>query len=45
MLPLIGLLNRSHIDTTGVQSLIDTRNEVDRWANKNVEVSFHVKFV
>nr|VWO98822.1 Diguanylate cyclase [Ganoderma boninense] len=30
----------SHIDTTGVQSLIDTRTEVERWANKNVEFHF-----
>ncbi|TFK90970.1 sulfate permease [Polyporus arcularius HHB13444] len=30
----------SHIDTTGVQSLIDTRNEVERWANKPVEFHF-----
>ncbi|KAI1790789.1 sulfate permease [Ganoderma leucocontextum] len=30
----------SHIDTTGVQSLIDTRNEVERWANKKIEFHF-----
>ncbi|KAI0721527.1 sulfate permease [Cerioporus squamosus] len=30
----------SHIDTTGVQSLIDTRTEVERWANKPVEFHF-----
>lgn len=28
----------SHIDTTGVQSLIDTRSEVERWADHEVEV-------
>ncbi|KII88737.1 hypothetical protein PLICRDRAFT_54565 [Plicaturopsis crispa FD-325 SS-3] len=30
----------SHIDTTAVQSLIDTRNEVDRWADRPVEFHF-----
>ncbi|KAI0747885.1 sulfate permease [Daedaleopsis nitida] len=30
----------SHIDTTGVQSLIDTRTEVERWANRPVEFHF-----
>ncbi|EJF62428.1 sulfate permease [Dichomitus squalens LYAD-421 SS1] len=30
----------SHIDTTGIQSLIDTRNEVERWADKPVEFHF-----
>ncbi|KAL4251638.1 SLC26A/SulP transporter family protein [Abortiporus biennis] len=30
----------SQIDTTGVQSLIDTRNEVERWANHPVEFHF-----
>lgn len=29
---------RSHIDTTGVQALVDTRNEVERWADRSVEV-------
>ena len=29
----------SHIDTTGIQSLIDTRTEVERWADRPVEVS------
>lgn len=29
----------SNIDTTGVQALIDTRNEVERWADTAVEVS------
>ncbi|KAH9946319.1 sulfate permease [Epithele typhae] len=30
----------SHIDTTGVQSLIDTRTEVERWADGPVEFHF-----
>ncbi|EIW60605.1 sulfate permease [Trametes versicolor FP-101664 SS1] len=30
----------SHVDTTAVQALIDTRNEVERWADKNVEFHF-----
>ncbi|KAI0797755.1 sulfate permease [Abortiporus biennis] len=30
----------SHIDTTGVQSLIDTRIEVERWADRPVEFHF-----
>jgi len=30
----------SQIDTTGVQALIDTRNEVERWANQPVEFHF-----
>jgi len=30
----------SHIDTTGVQSLIDTRNVVERWADRPVEFHF-----
>ncbi|EPQ58456.1 sulfate permease [Gloeophyllum trabeum ATCC 11539] len=30
----------SHIDTTGVQALIDTRNEVERWADRQVEFHF-----
>ena len=34
------LLIRSHIDTTGVQSLIDTRTEVERWADQPVEVRY-----
>lgn len=34
-------LPRSHIDTTGVQALIDTRNEIERWADRPVEVSYH----
>ena len=29
----------SHIDTTAVQSLIDTRSEIERWTNAPVEVS------
>ena len=29
---------RSHIDTTGVQALIDTRTEVERWADRPIEV-------
>lgn len=28
----------SHIDTTGIQSLIDTRSEAERWADREVEV-------
>ncbi|KAG6884504.1 hypothetical protein C0993_010527 [Termitomyces sp. T159_Od127] len=31
---------RSHIDTTAVQSLIDTRTEVERWADHPVEFHF-----
>src|ERR1700729_2626647 len=31
----------SHIDTTGIQSLIDTRVEVERWADRPVEVRCH----
>ncbi|KAL7283193.1 hypothetical protein ACG7TL_002620 [Trametes sanguinea] len=30
----------SHIDTTGVQALIDTRTEVERWADRPVEFHF-----
>jgi len=30
----------SHIDTTGIQSLIDTRAEVERWADRPVEFHF-----
>ncbi|KAG1871719.1 sulfate transporter family-domain-containing protein [Suillus subluteus] len=30
----------SHIDTTAVQALVDTRNEVQRWANRPVEFHF-----
>ncbi|KAH9853989.1 sulfate permease [Lenzites betulinus] len=30
----------SHVDTTAVQALIDTRNEVERWADKHVEFHF-----
>ncbi|KAF5345275.1 hypothetical protein D9758_008431 [Tetrapyrgos nigripes] len=30
----------SHIDTTAIQSLIDTRNEIERWANHPVEFHF-----
>lgn len=30
---------RSHIDTTAVQAVIDTRNEVERWTDAPVEVS------
>ncbi|KAH8107156.1 sulfate permease [Cristinia sonorae] len=30
----------SHIDTTGIQSLIDTRNQVERWADHPVEFHF-----
>jgi hypothetical protein len=28
----------SHLDTTGAQSLMDTRSEVERWADREVEV-------
>lgn len=30
----------SHIDTTGVQALVDTRIEVERWADRRVEFHF-----
>lgn len=30
---------RSHIDTTAVQALIDTRTEVEKWADHPIEVS------
>jgi len=30
----------SHIDTAGMQSLIDTRNQVERWADRPVEFHF-----
>ncbi|KAH8107159.1 sulfate permease [Cristinia sonorae] len=30
----------SQIDTTGIQALIDTRNEVERWANRPIEFHF-----
>lgn len=30
----------SHIDTTAVQALVDTRNEVQRWANRPIEFHF-----
>lgn len=30
----------SHIDTTAIQALVDTRNEVQRWANRPVEFHF-----
>jgi len=30
----------SHIDTTGIQSLIDTRTAVERWADRPVEFHF-----
>ncbi|KAJ3553455.1 hypothetical protein NM688_g3603 [Phlebia brevispora] len=30
----------SHIDTTGVQALLDTRNEVERWTDRPVEFHF-----
>ncbi|KAI6036674.1 sulfate transporter family-domain-containing protein [Pisolithus microcarpus] len=32
--------HRPHIDTTAVQALIDTRNEVQRWVNHPVEFHF-----
>lgn len=31
-------LYSAHIDTTGVQTLIDTRSELERWADGPVEV-------
>ncbi|KAI0085464.1 sulfate permease [Irpex rosettiformis] len=30
----------SHIDTTGIQALVDTKNEVERWADRPVEFHF-----
>ncbi|TDL27440.1 sulfate permease [Rickenella mellea] len=30
----------SHVDTTSIQALIDTRNEVERWADHGVEFHF-----
>lgn len=30
----------AHIDTTGVQNLIDTRKELERWADRPVEFHF-----
>ncbi|KZP24720.1 sulfate permease [Athelia psychrophila] len=30
----------SHIDTTSIQSLVDTRNQVERWADRPVEFHF-----
>ncbi|THG97802.1 hypothetical protein EW026_g4262 [Hermanssonia centrifuga] len=30
----------SHIDTTGIQALVDTRNEVERWADRTIEFHF-----
>ncbi|OBZ75767.1 putative sulfate permease C3H7.02 [Grifola frondosa] len=30
----------SHIDTTGIQALIDTRTEVERWADRPIEFHF-----
>jgi len=30
----------SHIDTTGVQALVDARTEVERWSDKEVEFHF-----
>ena len=32
------------MDTTSVQALIDTRSEVERWANESVEVRIYLKF-
>ncbi|KAG6335871.1 hypothetical protein ID866_3208 [Astraeus odoratus] len=37
---VLDLSTVSHIDTTAVQALIDTRNEVQRWANHAVEFHF-----
>lgn len=33
-------MHRSHVDVTAVQALIDTRNEVERWADHPVEFHF-----
>jgi solute carrier family 26 (sodium-independent sulfate anion transporter), member 11 len=30
----------SHIDTTGTQALVDTKNEVERWADRPIEFHF-----
>ncbi len=30
----------SHIDTTGIQALVDTRNEVERWADRPIQFHF-----
>jgi hypothetical protein len=32
----------SHLDTTGAQSLMDTRSEVERWADGEVEVRMFI---
>ncbi|KAJ7134977.1 sulfate transporter family-domain-containing protein [Mycena crocata] len=37
---VIDLASISHIDITAVQALIDTRNEVERWADHAVEFHF-----
>ncbi|KAJ7940868.1 sulfate transporter family-domain-containing protein [Mycena leptocephala] len=37
---VIDLSSISHIDITAVQALIDTRNEVERWADHQVEFHF-----
>ncbi|KAJ6623405.1 sulfate permease [Mycena sp. CBHHK59/15] len=37
---VIDLASISHIDITAVQALIDTRNEVERWADHPVEFHF-----
>jgi len=36
---------RSQLDTTAVQALIDTRNEVERWTDAPVEVRATIYFV
>ncbi|KAI0687188.1 sulfate permease [Cytidiella melzeri] len=30
----------SHIDTTGIQALVDTKNEVERWADRPIQFHF-----
>ncbi|KAF9264887.1 sulfate permease [Marasmius fiardii PR-910] len=37
---VLDLSSISHIDTTAIQSLIDTRNELERWANHPVDFHF-----
>jgi hypothetical protein len=44
-LPNFCLDNRSHIDTTAVQTLIDTRTEVEKWADHPVEVRSALGFL
>ncbi|KAF7789562.1 hypothetical protein EIP86_000508 [Pleurotus ostreatoroseus] len=37
---VLDLSSVSHIDTTAIQALIDTRNEVERWTNHPVDFHF-----